>query len=155
MNQIKYNLLSIILCEIVGLSGGAITSTSVSTWYRKLRKPSFNPPSWIFGPVWTTLYAIMGIAAASIAQNREKDTTSANALFGTQLLLNFLWTVLFFGLRSPFAAFVEITVLHIAILLTISTYWRLSKKAAFLMIPYILWVSFASLLNYKVWRLNR
>lgn len=155
MNKIAYNFLSITLCEIVGLSGGAVSSTSVSTWYRKLRKPSFSPPSWIFGPVWTTLYALMGVAAVSVAEKREKDTKRANLLFGTQLFLNFLWTVLFFGFRSPFAAFVEITALHISILITISTYWRLSKKAAFLMIPYILWVSFASVLNFKVWRLNK
>jgi tryptophan-rich sensory protein len=155
LKKVLYNLLSIALCESVGLSGGLITASSVSTWYTTLRKPSINPPSWVFGPVWTTLYALMGIAVTMVAEKRKKGTTSAIILFGSQLMLNFLWTLLFFGLRSPFAAFIEIIVLYVFILLTTITFWRVSKKSALLMIPYLLWVSFAFVLNFKVWRLNR
>lgn len=146
---------AIVLCESVGIAGGKISSEAISEWYRTLKKPSINPPSWIFGPVWTLLYAMMGWSVAIIWKNKVgRERISAHLAFGVQLCLNFLWTVLFFGMRNPFAAFVNIVFLLLSIVVTMITFWRVSKKASLLLVPYLLWVSFASVLNWFLWRLN-
>ncbi|NLG18193.1 MAG: tryptophan-rich sensory protein [Fibrobacter sp.] len=146
--------LYVLICEAVGLSSGALTASSIPEWYSQLNKPSFSPPSWIFGPAWTVLYALMGIAAFLVSEKRVAGRRRALILFAVQLFLNFLWTILFFGLRSPLAAFMEIVLLLTAIILTFAAFWPISRKAALLLIPYIFWVSFASVLNFTIWKLN-
>jgi translocator protein len=147
---------AILICEGVGMAGGICTSQSIPVWYRTLDKPSFNPPSWVFAPVWTILYALMGIAISIIYQKKEqKNAPLAIIVFSIQLAQNLLWSVLFFCMRTPLGAFIEIFFLWGMILLTILLFWNISKKAALLLVPYLLWVSFASVLNFEVWRLNR
>lgn len=147
---------SLLLPILAGGVGGVATSKSVNTWYRTLNKPSFNPPGWIFGPVWSTLYLMMGIAHYLVLRDgaEPKLARPARIFYGIQLILNTLWSLLFFGRRSPLAALVEIVFLWIAILMTIITFARVSRTAALLLLPYLLWVSFATVLNGAIWRLN-
>jgi tryptophan-rich sensory protein len=136
--------------------GGAATSSSVGEWYQALRKPSFNPPSWIFGPVWTALYAMMATAAWLVWMKRGfADAQLPLALFGLQLALNAAWSVLFFGLRNPGLALVDIGLLWAAILATLLAFRPISLPAALLLAPYLVWVSFAAVLNHAIWSLNR
>jgi len=147
---------SIIICQLAGLIGSVFTTAAIPHWYENINKPSFNPPNWVFAPVWTTLYLLMGIALFLIWRKglNEKDIKIAIAVFVFQLVLNSLWSFLFFGLESPFAAFIEIIFLLLAILVSIILFFRISWVAGTLLIPYILWVSFASVLNFAIWRLN-
>jgi tryptophan-rich sensory protein len=154
-NRVVKFAVSIGLCEGIGMAGGFFSAQSVPSWYNTLCKPSFTPPSSIFAPVWTLLYALMGIAAALIYERKVQGRGVALFVFGIQLVLNFLWSVLFFSMRSPFSALVEIVILWFTIVVTAFLFWRISKKAALLLIPYLLWVSFASVLNLEIWRLNR
>jgi benzodiazapine receptor len=136
--------------------GGAATSSSVGTWYAALQKPSFNPPAWVFGPVWTVLYLMVAIAAWLIwLKHGIADAQLPLALFGLQLALNMAWSVLFFGLRNPGLALVDIALLWLAIVATLVAFWRLSPAAGALLLPYLAWVSFAAILNYSLWALNR
>ena len=139
-----------------GLSGFA-TSRGVEAWYPTLVKPSFNPPSWIFGPVWTALYILMGVAAFLVWRKglATKGVKAALLLFAVQLALNGLWSILFFGLRSPGWALVEIGLLGLAIVGTLIAFWRLTTAAGWLVVPYLAWVSFAAVLNGSIWMLNR
>jgi translocator protein len=121
------------------------------TWYDLLVKPALNPPSWVFGPAWTVLYVLMAVAALLVW---KKKKWNALAVFGIQLGLNLIWTPLFFGLHSPGWAFVDIVLLWAAIVWTIVAFSKVSKTAAWLLAPYILWVSFAAYLNLSVWMLN-
>jgi len=124
-------------------------------WYSQLAKPSFTPPSWIFGPVWTLLYALMAIAAWTVWKNAGfKGASVALSLFVLQLILNGLWSGLFFGLQRPDLAFYEIIFLWIIILLTLVVFWKHQPLAGVLFIPYIAWVSFAAVLNFYLWRMN-
>jgi len=124
-------------------------------WYKTLAKPSFNPPGWIFGPVWTILYTVMAIAAWLVwRKSGFRKAATAIIVFLFQLVLNALWTVLFFGMHSPKHAFIDITCLWVAILATAAAFWNHSKPAGLLMVPYLLWVSFAMLLNFFLWRMN-
>ncbi len=147
---------AILICEFVGLLGSVFTISSITTWYAALHKPSFSPPNWLFGPVWTLLYALMGISVYLIWEKgiKKKGVKPALKIFSLQLILNFIWTILFFGLRSPLLGLIAIAVLWIAILATILKFAKLSKNAAIIMVPYILWVSFAAILNLAVWMLN-
>lgn len=150
---------TILLPLAVGAASSSFTSMSVQTWYLTLEKPVFNPPGWVFGPVWTLLYLLMGYALWRIMQIKltrmnEADKRLAVLLFSTQLFLNFLWSIIFFGLWSPGGALIEIVLLWFAILGTIITFFKLDRAAAYLLVPYILWVSFASVLNYAIWFLN-
>ena len=147
---------AILVCEFVGILGSVFTIPSITTWYAALQKPSFSPPNWLFGPVWVLLYALMGISAYLIWDKgiRKKGVKTSLKLFSLQLILNFMWSILFFGLKSPLLGLIEIALLWIAILATIMKFARLSKEAAVLMVPYILWVSFAAVLNLYVWMLN-
>ena len=136
--------------------GSVFTSMSVNTWYVQLQKPAFNPPNWIFGPVWSTLYLLMAVSAWLVW--RDGGWTNgrvALTLFFIQLALNVLWSALFFGLRQPGLAMIEIVLLLSAILCTTVAFMPVSRLACWLMGPYVLWVSFASVLNFKIWRLNR
>lgn len=139
-----------------GLSGYA-TSSGVATWYPTLVKPSFNPPAWVFGPVWTLLYLMMGVAAF-LVWRRGTDAEGvriALAVFAIQLILNGLWSLLFFGLRSPGLALVDIALLWVAIGAAVWLFWRVVPAAGLLLLPYWAWVSFATVLNGSIWSLNR
>ena len=147
---------SIILCQLAGLIGSLATVPAIPTWYESLKKPFFNPPNWIFGPVWTGLYALMGVSLF-LAWQRRKDNSQVNialVFFFLQLMLNVLWSIAFFGLRSPLLGLMDIVLLWTAILLTIRKFLNISRAAALLLVPYILWVSFAVLLNLSLWVLN-
>ncbi|MDX1583990.1 MAG: TspO/MBR family protein [Thermoanaerobaculia bacterium] len=136
--------------------GGTATASSVATWYPTIAKPAWTPPSWLFGPVWTTLYAMMGFAAWLVWRKAGwRDGAVPLGLFLTQLVLNAAWSLLFFGLRNPFAGLIDIAALWIAIGLTTVAFFRISRIAGWLMIPYWLWVSFATALNFAIWQLNR
>ena len=141
---------------VAGLSGFA-TAQGVREWYPTLVKPSFNPPAWVFGPVWTLLYLMMGIAAFLVWQKGWESgaVKTALALFAIQLILNGLWSVLFFGMRSPGLAFAEILLLWISIGGTIVLFWRVAPIAGMLLLPYVAWVTFAAVLNGAIWILNR
>lgn len=147
---------AILICEAAGLIGSVFTARSIPAWYAGIVKPSFNPPNWIFGPVWTALFVLMGIALYLVWRQgvRRFPVKYALAVFGLQLALNVMWTVIFFGLHSPFLAAIEIVVLWLAILWTIAAFWNASRAAAYLLLPYLLWVSFAAVLNFSIWRLN-
>ena len=149
-------LAAVLLCELAGVAGAAPTARGLATWYPTLRKPVFNPPGWVFGPVWTTLYALMGLALdlAAHAGGPARAQRLARACFGLQLGLNALWAPLFFGRRAPGAAFAEIVALWLAIVLTVVAFARLSRVAALALLPYLAWVSFAAALNGAIWRLN-
>jgi tryptophan-rich sensory protein len=156
INDILKLVTSVIICLLTGFIGSIFTSPSIPTWYATLTKPSFNPPDWIFAPVWTTLFVLMGISLYLVLNEglQDKKVKISLFLFGLQLLLNVLWSFLFFGLHSPFYAFLEILILWAAIVLTIVNFFKVSRKAGFLLLPYIFWVSFAAILNFSIWRLN-
>lgn len=149
-------IIAIVVSESAGIIGSIFTIPSISSWYAGLIKPDFAPPNWVFGPVWTTLFALMGIATFLIWREgwNRKDVKIALGVFIVQLVLNTFWSVIFFGLQNPGAAFVEIIFLWLAILATIIVFAKISKPAAWLLVPYILWVSFAGYLNYSIWILN-
>jgi len=149
-------ILSIALCQLAGVIGSVFTIDQVKSWYPTLIKPALNPPSWVFGPVWVTLFILMGIAAFLVWKQGilHKKVKIALGIFGIQLVLNTLWSILFFGFQNPGAALVEIAVLWLTILASIIAFYKISKPAAYLLLPYILWVSFASYLNYAIWSLN-
>lgn len=149
-------IVSIVSCELVGIAATPFTVSAVTTWYPTLNKPSFSPPNWIFAPVWTILYFLMGVSLYLVWSKglKEKKAKIALYFFGAQLFFNFLWSFLFFGLRSPILALVDIVALWILIAITIFKFFPISKTAAYLLIPYILWVSFAAFLNLSIVILN-
>ncbi|NWK64994.1 MAG: tryptophan-rich sensory protein [Sediminibacterium sp. Gen4] len=153
-NGIKL-IISIVLCVSLGSVGGLVTVNEIPTWYATLNKPSFNPPNWLFGPVWTTLYVLMGISVYLIwKQPVSTERNKALQLFILQFILNFCWSFIFFGLHATGWALMEMIALWILILLSILHFAKHSKTAAWLLVPYIAWVSFALLLNAAIWRLN-
>lgn len=148
-------LLFLAVCFAVSGMGAIFTSRSVSEWYPVLQKPSWNPPAWVFGPVWTVLYLMMAIAAWMVWRRRGfREGAAALLIFAFQLALNAAWSPLFFGLRNPLAGLLDIIPLWAAILVTIAAFRKISPLAAALLIPYWLWVSFATALNFMIWRLN-
>lgn len=154
-------IISLIIPQLAGGLGSFFTIGSVKDWYPVLVKPALNPPAWIFGPVWTTLFLLMGYALYLVWSSYAKASADkkgvikiALALFGVQMVLNALWSIIFFGLHSPGGALVEIIFLWLAILATIIAFYKISRPAAWLLVPYILWVSFAGYLNYSIWVLN-
>jgi translocator protein len=150
---------SVLLCEGAGAVGSIYTYDGVRDWYPNLEKPSFTPPSWVFAPVWTVLYALMGLSLYLASERRKEEDEglwqASKALFGIQLVLNVLWSYVFFGRRSPGWALVEIVFLWAAIVATTLAFLRISRTAALLLLPYLLWSSFAVVLNRSIWRLNR
>ena len=148
-------IVSIVACQLAGVIGSIFTAPNIATWYASIAKPAFNPPNWVFAPAWTTLFLLMGISVYLIWNRPDwKKNITALAAFDTQLALNVVWSFLFFGLQNPFFAFIEIIILWIAILATIILFYRIDRRAAYLLIPYIAWVTFAALLNYSIWILN-
>lgn len=171
-------IIAIIVSELAGIIGSVFTTPSIVGWYAGIVKPALNPPAWIFGPVWTTLFALMGISAWLVWKRldsrfrlprlmrvkaggndkegggNDRKIKIALSLFLGQLVLNTLWSIIFFGLHSPGGALFEMIFLWLAILTTITAFAKISKPAAWLLVPYILWVSFAGYLNYLIWILN-
>lgn len=147
---------SIVICQLAGVIGSLFTRPAIPTWYATLEKPSFTPPNGVFSPVWITLFVLMGIAAFLVWNKGLSDqrVKIALSIFAVQLILNVLWSVMFFGLRSPLAGLIDIVILWIAISLTVLSFFPISRAAGLLLIPYILWVSFAAVLNFSIWRLN-
>ena len=142
----------LLLPQLVGFAGSAATIPSITGWYSSLIKPSFNPPNWIFAPVWTSLFLLMGISSYLVF--KQKITSPAIVFYLLQLLLNFLWSYFFFGLHQPLLALVDIILLWLLILATIISFYRLFPAAGLLLIPYLFWVSFASILNLYIVKLN-
>ncbi len=142
--------------QLAGAIGSVFTVSAISTWYATLVKPALNPPSWVFGPVWTTLYLLMGIAAFLVwyKGQERKDVTRALVVYGVQLVLNATWSIVFFGLQNPGLALVNIVLLFVSIVVTMILFYKISRPAMYLLIPYIAWVSFASYLNYAIYVLN-
>jgi len=157
VNKIIKFIISVAVCELVGLISTPFTISAIQTWYQYLNKPSFSPPNWVFGPVWTILYFLMGISAYLIWIKglKNKKVKPALKIFIVQLIFNFLWSIFFFGMHNPILSLIDIILLWITILLTIIKFYELSKPAAYLLIPYILWVSFATLLNFAIVILNK
>jgi translocator protein len=147
---------SLILPLAIGAIAGIFTSKAIPTWYETLNQPSFNPPNWVFGPVWTTLYFLMGISLFLIwKQNKGKDRNRAILVFMIQLILNFGWSFIFFYFHQLGLALVEILLLWLSIFLMILIFYRIRPLAAFINIPYLLWVTFATILNAAYYFLNR
>jgi benzodiazapine receptor len=149
-------VVSIVACQCAGLIGSVFTTPAIPTWYAALEKPFFTPPSWLFAPAWITLYLLMAVAAFLVWRQgfAREGVKCALIVFLVQLVLNALWSVVFFGLHSPLYGMVVILALWVAIVVTIIKFFRLSVAAGSLMLPYILWVSFASALNIAIWVLN-
>ena len=145
----------IVICELAGAIGSIFNFKSLPSWYKKLKKPSINPPNWIFGPVWTLLFALMGISLCLMFESGITLISPAGLMFVIQFLLNIAWSGIFFYLRKPSYAFIEIIFLWISILLTILLVYPSSRIASLLFLPYLFWVSFAGILNFLVWKLNR
>jgi len=146
----------IVLCLVVSGIGGAVTASSVETWYQALEKPPFNPPDWVFAPVWTLLYIIMGIAAWRVWRFRSFEATSkALGFFALQLGFNLTWSFLFFGLQRIDLALVEIVILLVVIIVNAIMFWRIDRLAGLMFLPYIAWVTYATILNSSLWLLNK
>lgn len=149
--------LSILVCFLAGGIGTVFTSSAIPTWFSTLNKPFFNPPNYLFAPVWTTLYILMGISVYLIWNKgiKTKKIRDAVYIFGIQLILNTIWSPVFFGAHNPFLAFIIIVGLWIYIVKTIRAFAKIDKFASYLLYPYLIWVSFASILNFSIWFLNR
>lgn len=156
----KNNLLklisSIAICQLAGIIGSIFTAPAIPGWYSGLIKPAFNPPSWIFGPVWITLYTLMGISLYLIwvGKSDKKQKKRNIRIFLLHLIFNSMWSVLFFGLKNPALALIDIIFLLMFISYIIWRFWKVNKLSASLLIPYWVWVAFASVLNFYLWRLN-
>ena len=151
-------LTSILVCLLAAFIGSLFTTPQIGNWYSTLIKPSWNPPSTWFAPVWTLLFILMGVAIFYVwgeLSSQGQKAKRAMLVFYIQLVANILWSVFFFGLNSPLLGFLWIIILWVLIILTIVKFWRVHKLAAMLLLPYILWVSFAAYLNYTIWQLNR
>ncbi|QQS38932.1 tryptophan-rich sensory protein [Candidatus Woesebacteria bacterium] len=147
---------SILVCQLAGIIGSVFTISSIENWYILLNKPFFSPPNWIFGPVWTILYTLMGISLYLVWTSKKGSnaTDKAYTVFTAQLILNTIWSIIFFGLRNPFLALIVIYIMLLAIILTLIQFRKISILSAKLLVPYLVWVSFASLLNLAIVVLN-
>ncbi len=158
MQKILRIAVVLMTCLVVGYLSGMITKDSITTWYPTLVKPSFNPPNWIFAPVWTILYIMMGVAGGMVWNRMEQDAEivkKAFMFFIIQLALNAIWSLLFFYLHNPFLSLIEIVLLWLLIFETYTQFKKIDKVAGMLLIPYLAWVSFAMVLNGSIWWLNR
>lgn len=154
--RIVYITISVVVCLLIGFLSSIATQSSVNDWYTTLNKPSFTPPDELFAPVWTALYIMMGISAGIVWSKGYHHIWVKTALyhFVFQLLFNALWSIVFFGLKNPLLGLVVILILLTLIILTIKWFRIISRPAAYLLIPYMLWVGFAAVLNYRIWALN-
>lgn len=156
MNLIIKIIICVFLCLVIGFTSGMATASGITEWYAFLNKPFFNPPNWLFAPVWSILYAMMGIAAALVWHKglNSDGVKSALLIFVVQMVFNALWSIVFFGMRQPLYALFVIITLWILIVLCISKFNKINKTAGLLLIPYLLWVSFATILNFSIYWLN-
>lgn len=156
MKDLPKLIISVLGCEAVGLLGTPFTISAIPTWYVTLNKPFFAPPNWLFGPAWTLLYFLMGVAIYLIWRQgvKGKNVKKAVGYFLVQLALNFAWSPIFFGLKSPILGLIVILAMWVMIIMTMRKFYPLSKPAFYLLVPYILWVSFATLLNASIVVLN-
>jgi len=152
----KRLIISLALPQLAGLIGSIFTTSAIPAWYATLQKPSFSPPNWIFGPVWIILYILMGISVYLIWQKaaEKKKVKKALWLFWIHLFFNVAWSIIFFGLQNPMLAFLNIIIIWFLIIVLMIKFWKVDKWATYLLIPYLFWVSFASVLNYFIWYLN-
>ncbi|MFC1700847.1 TspO/MBR family protein [Patescibacteria group bacterium] len=152
----KRIIISLALPQLAGLIGSFFTVSAIPVWYASLQKPSFSPPNWIFGPVWITLYILMGISIYLIWQKavENKEANGVMILFWIHLFFNAIWSIIFFGLQSPGLALINIIIIWLFIIVLLFKFYRIHKLAFYLLLPYLAWVSFASLLNYFIWYLN-
>ena len=158
MNKITRIAVAVIVCLTVGYSSSTVTKSGVETWYPTIIKPVFNPPNWVFMPVWTLLFVLMGIAAGLIwdkIKEQNAEVKKALGFFLIQLALNAIWSYLFFGLKNPMLALIEIALLWLMIYETYLKFIKINKTAGYLLIPYMAWVGFAAILNASIWWLNR
>ena len=158
MNKYLKITYCVAICLAVGYLSSKVTQSSISTWYPLIKKPSFNPPNWVFAPVWTMLFIMMGIAAGMVWNKLEsnKELVKKGLLFFTvQLLLNALWSYLFFGLNNILLALIEIILLWLIIYETYHVFKQIDKRASYLLIPYLAWVAFATILTGSIYWLNR
>lgn len=156
MKNLLKLVVSVIGCELVGFLGTPFTISSIPTWYATLNKPFFAPPNWIFGPVWTLLYFLMGVSFYLIWKQdfKKKKVKTAGLFFLAQLTLNFIWSPIFFGLQAPLLGLIVIVAMWVLIVMTMKKFYPLSKLAYYLLVPYLLWVSFATILNAAIVMLN-
>lgn len=158
MNKITRIAIAIIVCLTVGYSSSTVTKTGVETWYPTIIKPVFNPPNWVFMPVWTLLFVLMGIAAGLVwdkIKEQNAEVKKALGFFLIQLALNAIWSYLFFGLKNPMLALIEIALLWLMIYETYLKFIKINKTAGYLLIPYMAWAGFAAILNASIWWLNK
>jgi tryptophan-rich sensory protein len=155
-NELFRLILSITICQMAGIIGSIFTAGSVTSWYPTLVKPSLSPPGFYIGLIWIVLFTLMGISLFLIWKETPSNLAARIALyfFAAQLIVNVLWSVAFFGMRSPIIGLVVIALLWVLILITIIKFWPINRTAALLLIPYIVWVSIAAYLNFSIWRLN-
>jgi len=152
----KKLIAALVICLTAAFIGSYFTSSSIEDWYYTLEKPGFTPPNWIFGPVWGVLYILMGVSLYLVWKKGEfrKDVKLAMDVFGVQLVLNILWSFFFFYIQNPLAGFIEIIALWFMILLNVFLFYKISKPAAYLLTPYLMWVAYAANLNLYIWLLN-
>lgn len=157
MNAVVALVLAVVVPEAVGALSGVVTARSVRTWYVGIAKPGFTPPSWVFAPVWTSLYLLMGVASWLVWRQggQRPEVRVALLVYGVHLVLNGAWSLVFFGAKRPGWALAEILVLDVSVVLTALLFLRISRLAGGLMVPYVLWVAFATALNGGIWWLNR
>ena len=151
-----YLIPAILIPQVIGNLGAIYTIPNINTWYAALTKPAFNTPNFIFGPVWFTLYTLMGIAIFLIWRSKgsRQEHREANQIFIMQLVLNLGWSVVFFGMQEIFWALIIILILLAAVITNIIYFYRLNQAAAWLLVPYLMWGSFATVLNFAIWQLN-
>lgn len=155
MKKVVKLIISILIPLAVGFVGSFFTSSSVSTWYETIAKPSFNPPNFVFAPVWTILFILIGISFYLVwTKNFGKQKNKLIKIFSIQLFLNLIWSALFFGLQNPLLGLIDIILLETAIIFNIKIFYKVSKTASYLLIPYLIWVSFALILNLSIVILN-
>jgi translocator protein len=148
--------ISLILPQLAGFIGSFFTVSAIPNWYATLQKPSFSPPNWLFGPMWILLYCLMGVSVYLVWQKIEEDKKAKKAvwLFWIHLVFNAIWSIVFFGLQNPSLAFANLFIIWILIIALMIIFWKINKNSTYLLIPYFLWVSFAGILNFFIWRLN-
>lgn len=154
MNKKIVYIICPLVCLVLGFLSGVQTADSISTWYAQLNKPSWNPPNWLFGPVWSILYILMGVSLAMVLNSTSTHKTKAVIVFSVQLILNLAWSYIFFVQKNMGGALIEILLLLIFIILTIVSFYPIRKTASYLLLPYLCWVAFASFLNYTIYSLN-
>jgi benzodiazapine receptor len=158
LNKITKIAIAVIICLAVGYSSSTFTKEGVETWYPTILKPNFNPPNWVFMPVWTLLFILIGVAAGIVwdkINEQNEEVKKALGFFLIQLILNAVWSYLFFGLKNPTLALIEIALLWLMIYETYLKFDKINKIAGYLLIPYMAWVSFAGILNASIWWLNK